>query len=247
MSSTNKTTNYELSQFTQTDKPAWLGDYNLDMSKIDSALHTNASNISTNASNIAINTDDISANAGAISALQDDVDDLDGRTDELENELNLSNISSFDGTSVGTGWTDNLYLAQNSKGEFYKIYGTLNYRNDASTSNILTLTQIPGLLINNQACYGLKTSLKTLKTVQDAYVVNSSGILSIRYNDSNPTTVSDLQSSQFAIGTDGFIYLYAGTSQTYTFYQKRSYRLVFPPCIYINKNFGDTPTPSQSA
>ena len=35
MSSTNKTTNYELSQFLGTDKPAWLSDYNTDMSKID--------------------------------------------------------------------------------------------------------------------------------------------------------------------------------------------------------------------
>ena len=40
MASTNKTTNYELSQFLGTDKPSWLGDYNSDMSKIDAAVHT---------------------------------------------------------------------------------------------------------------------------------------------------------------------------------------------------------------
>ena len=40
MSSTNKTTNYELSQFIGTDKPAWLSDYNSDMSKIDAGLDT---------------------------------------------------------------------------------------------------------------------------------------------------------------------------------------------------------------
>lgn len=40
MSSTNKTTNYELSQFLGTDKPAWLADYNSDMSKIDTGIHT---------------------------------------------------------------------------------------------------------------------------------------------------------------------------------------------------------------
>lgn len=38
MSSTNKTTNYELSQFIGTDKPAWLTDYNADMSKIDAGV-----------------------------------------------------------------------------------------------------------------------------------------------------------------------------------------------------------------
>lgn len=40
MASTNKTTNLELSQFIGTDKPSWLGDYNTDMSKIDTAVHT---------------------------------------------------------------------------------------------------------------------------------------------------------------------------------------------------------------
>lgn len=39
MSSTNKTTYYDLSQYIGTDKPTYLGDYNSDMSKIDSAIH----------------------------------------------------------------------------------------------------------------------------------------------------------------------------------------------------------------
>lgn len=38
MSSTSKTANLELSQFTGTDKPAWLTDYNNDMYKIDMAV-----------------------------------------------------------------------------------------------------------------------------------------------------------------------------------------------------------------
>ena len=42
MSSTNKTTNYELSQFVGSDKPAWLQDYNADMSKIDTGIHNAA-------------------------------------------------------------------------------------------------------------------------------------------------------------------------------------------------------------
>lgn len=39
MSSTNKTTYYNLSQYIGTDKPTYLGDYNSDMSKIDGAIH----------------------------------------------------------------------------------------------------------------------------------------------------------------------------------------------------------------
>lgn len=42
MGSTNKTTNYELSQYIGTDKPSWLNDYNNDMLKIDTAVKNNA-------------------------------------------------------------------------------------------------------------------------------------------------------------------------------------------------------------
>jgi hypothetical protein len=45
MTATNKTANYELSQFVGTDRPTWLGDYNSDMSKIDAQLKRNADDI----------------------------------------------------------------------------------------------------------------------------------------------------------------------------------------------------------
>lgn len=42
MTATNHTENYNLSQFTGTDRPTWLGDYNGDMTKIDAQLKKNA-------------------------------------------------------------------------------------------------------------------------------------------------------------------------------------------------------------
>lgn len=45
MASTNKTQNYNLSQFAGTDRPTWLGDYNSDMGKIDAQLKQNADDI----------------------------------------------------------------------------------------------------------------------------------------------------------------------------------------------------------
>lgn len=50
MSSTNKTTNYNLSQYIGTDKPTYLGDYNSDMLKIDEQLKANADSASNAAS-----------------------------------------------------------------------------------------------------------------------------------------------------------------------------------------------------
>ena len=45
MASTNKTENYDLSQFVGTDRPTWLGDYNSDMAKIDTQMKQNADDI----------------------------------------------------------------------------------------------------------------------------------------------------------------------------------------------------------
>lgn len=45
MTATNHTKNYNLSQFTGTDRPTWLGDYNGDMSRIDAQLKQNADDI----------------------------------------------------------------------------------------------------------------------------------------------------------------------------------------------------------
>lgn len=42
MPSTDKTVNYQLSQFTDTDKPKWTGDYNSDMATIDAQMKANA-------------------------------------------------------------------------------------------------------------------------------------------------------------------------------------------------------------
>lgn len=50
MSSTNKTANYNLSQYIGTDKPTYLGDYNSDMLKIDNQLKANADSASNAAS-----------------------------------------------------------------------------------------------------------------------------------------------------------------------------------------------------
>lgn len=46
MSSTNRTTNYKLSQYVGTDKPTYLGDYNGDMLKIDTQMKANETSAS---------------------------------------------------------------------------------------------------------------------------------------------------------------------------------------------------------
>ena len=84
MSSTNKTTNYELSQFIETDRPAWLTDYNSDMRKIDSNLKE-VSDIAGGASgSISALADRMSAAEGNITTNANDIDALEARADSLE-------------------------------------------------------------------------------------------------------------------------------------------------------------------
>ena len=84
MSSTNKTTNYELSQFVETDKPAWLTDYNGDMRKLDTALKA-VSDVADGASGgISSLTDRMTAAEGAITTNANDIDALEARADNLE-------------------------------------------------------------------------------------------------------------------------------------------------------------------
>lgn len=70
MASTNKTTNYNLSQYIGTDKPTYLGDYNSDMQKIDEQMKQNADDVATaiNSASTATSTAN-SANTTAQSAL----------------------------------------------------------------------------------------------------------------------------------------------------------------------------------
>ena len=79
MGSTNKTSNYELSQFLGSDKPAWLLDYNGDMLKIDTQMK---------------------ANADAASAAQSKADTADGKADDLRTDLTTLNNQVNDPTGL---------------------------------------------------------------------------------------------------------------------------------------------------
>lgn len=84
MSSTNKTTNYELSQFVETDRPAWLTDYNGDMRTIDSTMKAISDVASGASGSISELADRMSTAEGNISTNTNDITALDARADALE-------------------------------------------------------------------------------------------------------------------------------------------------------------------
>ena len=84
MASTNKTTNYELSQFIETDRPAWLTDYNGDMRIIDSTMKA-ISDVASGASGSITDLSNRMTNAeGNIITNANDIDALEARADALE-------------------------------------------------------------------------------------------------------------------------------------------------------------------
>ena len=121
MSSTNKTTNYELSQYVGTDKPTYLGDYNSDMLKIDAQMKVNANGVAsatstantasetantaiTNASTAqttAENAQTSATTAGntANSALNK-ANANEANITALQNKFNLNNITEYTGNSI---------------------------------------------------------------------------------------------------------------------------------------------------
>ena len=103
MSSTNKTTNYNLSQFLGSDKPAWLVDYNSDMNAIDTQMKANADAAS--AAQGTANTADSKAdtNADAIGTLNAQINGASGMAADVASlQGSVNTITSLIGNGEPT-------------------------------------------------------------------------------------------------------------------------------------------------
>ena len=99
MSSTNKTTNYNLSQYIGTDKPTYLGDYNSDMLKIDTQLKANADSASNAASAAGAaqavaekSSKDVQALNNSVTANSEDIASL--KTKNAQQDVSIQNASN---------------------------------------------------------------------------------------------------------------------------------------------------------
>lgn len=108
MSSTNKTSNLELSQFIGTDSPKWLTDYNSDMQKIDAgvaAVQTQADAtdlvVAGHTSSIQTNTQSISDQQTAITSLRADVTAAQGSINTINSLIGNGEPTTTDKTIIG--------------------------------------------------------------------------------------------------------------------------------------------------
>ena len=100
MASTNKTTNYDLSQYVGSDKPTYLTDYNQDMSKIDAGIHAAKSEADTNKSSIGtLSSLTTTAKTNLVAAVNEVDADVATNTNNIA--TNTSNIAT-NTTHIGT-------------------------------------------------------------------------------------------------------------------------------------------------
>lgn len=158
MSSTNKTPNYQLPQFINTDVPSWLGDFNDAMSKIDTQMKSNdtkATGASTNAEN---------ANSSATQALE--------TANQANTTANGANTNATNALSLASTANDNASSAkQNAE-------TALSTANSASGNASSALSMAQNANTNaTKALNGLeKFNLSNYKTYDQSNMVAINGI-----------------------------------------------------------------------
>lgn len=247
MASTNKTTNYELSQFVGSDKPAWLGDYNTDMAKIDAQMKLNA-----DAATAAAGTG--TANTAAIGTLSNltttEKSNLVGAVNEVNSTASTAqNTANAASTTANTAAT----TAQSAKNEADRLINQFNFtatEYDSSNTTISgatyasnakftvalnsdsTLLKIYGFFninsttpVNGNITIDLNV---TGLTVLDTYTISPVG-LTVKGDGANVNEVKPI-SATISNGHIKLTLTSGGTGLT---------NVSLTPCLYINKDFGD--------
>ena len=244
MSSTNKTTNYELSQFLGTDKPAWLTDYNTDMGKIDTGIH-NAQSTATGADGKA------TANATAIGTLTNLT-----TTDKTDVVSAINEVDSNADTAQGTANTaiNNAAAAKTTADNAIAMWN-INQFNEYSYSQTTNFTVTNGTLAN---IGGMKLMLakntdSSLFKLYGELAINPSAapgqVITLKISNSglNPTTAYSILNPGFlstgnrnidditnlTVNPNGDVTVTVKIADNSTHYVR-----LFP-CLYINKDFGD--------
>lgn len=167
MSSINKTTHYNLSQFgdSPNDKPSWRGDYSADMNKIDNQMYANATNITTataaaNNAKTAADAAKESADTAAelAQANKTDVAELDGYFDAL-GVTSAGTAQNLLNTINGKADASNVYDKAQSDGRYLQLGG---YSGTAASINATATTA------KNDASVAKSTATTAQNTANDA-------------------------------------------------------------------------------
>ena len=249
MSSTNKTTNYNLSQFIGSDKPAWLLDYNQDMSKIDTGIKSaadaaevadgkadsntnnigNLANLNTQAkTNIVASINEVYNTAGTAegtaSQAANAANSAKTEADALTNYFAITKKGQINATASGATISsnmNNMNYALNEAGTLGKVYGRI--RLTANTTGVITLTLPVPALTTPESFNIAAMCYCTAIRVQSDYSIHFINSIDATVN-ANGNIVIEFPSG-IAVGTQLTVW--------------------FPPCLYFFTDFGDIVTPSN--
>lgn len=239
MSSTNHTTNYNLSQFLGTDKPAWLGDYNSDMSKIDTAIK-NAADTATGA--------DGKADANATK-----IGDLTSLTTTAKTDTvsAINEVNSLAGTAQGTAnsasqTATNAYTKAETAIANTQLLNLTSFTtiSAANFQNIQGLSSMGGSL--TVACNSNGSVFKVYGT----FTFNKSfgGVSFTIPSNVRPDSNITISPAGIWVEDDGYtraVNLTVATNGniTVTWYGegKNGSSCSLMPCLYFAKDFGDEP------
>ena len=241
MSSTNKTSNYELSQFVGGDKPAWLADYNSDMSKIDAQMKLNADGVTTASGNATT----ANTNIGTMANLE--------TTDKSSLVAALNEVNTATGTaqSTASGAAATATTAKN-EADSLATYISLTQNGD------VTPTISGGTVGNINAIRYALNANGTLGKIYGRYrfTVNTTGTVTVTLPVSGLSLASNISinsgcdyvsfnsdSSIYAINArDMSIDTSGNVTITFTgFPVGATVTLWLPPCLYFFTDFGDQP------
>lgn len=241
MPSTNKTLNYNLSQFLGVDKPAWLSDYNVDMDKIDTGIH-NAQLTATSADGKA------DANATAIGTLSDltttaktdlvsAVNEVDTNTDTVAGVASSASQTATAAKTEADGLAAYLTMsvktalgANNLSSATGTIQGVsgLNYVKNATSSLGKLYGRIDYKPTNPTSWQEITINIDSGVHPTEAYTIFA-GVT----NCSSATVNQMIEQVYIKMNPNGTIGIrfYAEFNQPY--------RVILPPALYFFEDFGD--------
>lgn len=238
MSSTNSTSNYGLSQFIGTDKPAWLADYNQDMSKIDTQMKLNADSATSAAGSASTANTAVGTLANLTTTAKTDlvsaINEVDSNADTAQNTANEANISASSALTEigkfnltnrsnltpsadrGNITSDKTYVrfASDTSVSVFKLYGRIQVRLATGTAAPITIT--------------MASPLRPSET----YTIEAGCIMT---SGSSTVNTQYVRPCSIQIATDGTVTITTETLQS----DIATVNLIIPPCLYFNTNFGD--------
>lgn len=245
MASTNKTQFFELDQYTANDKPTYLGDYNGDMLKIDTALH----NIDVKAGTAETKAD--TADLKATQAQGDATTALNQAGTANTNIGTMANLNTTDKTSVVNAINEVKEETDEVNERFnfttFTTYGVGNVTNNsngnlaecsitlASNDDNSVIKLYGGFVVDNATQNGTITIPATRLRPTEEITVNPIGV---RFAYKSNQGLVDCYPASATFKTNGDIVLNFIASSEFW----RSRQICFPSVIFL-KQFGDTPTP----